>query len=467
MGQYTFGTNWTNAGTGAASAALGQDIAAFLLGLPTGGNFDLNTSRTQSANYYAGFVQDDWRVRSNLTLNLGLRYERETGTIERFNRTTVGFDPTAVNSATNAARAAYARSPIPELPVNQFAATGGVLFAKDGIAKSTIPIPGHLARGWASAWNALSKTVVRGGVGMYYNTYGTTGIQQPGFNQQTALVATLDNYVTPAATLSNPFPSGFLQPAGSSKGFDTFLGQNITYTNRDLAQPYVWRWSFNVQQELGHNMLVEVGYIGSRASKLLEVRSGSDNDLDRNYIPLELLSTSPTRDQATIDRLNRVVPNPFAGLLPGTGLNGSTTSAEQLLRPYPQFSGANGVRMIGANTGRSWFHMLQTRFEKRYSSGFNFLTNFQWQKMMEEMNRLNPADPFLEHRIADEDRPLRLVLSGTYELPFGKGKPILGSANGFVTRLAGGWQLNAIYIAQSGSPIDWTDRSTLIFFGGT
>jgi hypothetical protein len=161
-----------------------------------------------------------------------------------------------------------------------------------------------------------------------------------------------------------------------------------------------------------------------------------------------------------------VVPNPFAGLLPGTSLNGSTIPVEQLLRPYPQFNGANGLRVQGLNTGRSWFHMFQTRFEKRYSSGFNLLTNFQWQKMIEEINRLNPADPFLEHRIADEDRPLRLVVSGTYELPFGKGKPLLADTNGFISRLVGGWQLNAIYIAQSGSPIDWTDRNTLIYFGG-
>ena len=153
------------------------------------------------------------------------------------------------------------------------------------------------------SWSPLSKTVIRGGVGVFYNTYGTTGIQQPGFSQQTALAATLDNYVTPAATLSNPFPSGIQQPAGASKGFDTFLGQNMTVTNRDLAQPYVWRWSFNVQQELGHNMLVEIGYMGSRASKLVEVRSGSDTDVDRNNIPVEYLSTSPVRDQATIDRL--------------------------------------------------------------------------------------------------------------------------------------------------------------------
>jgi hypothetical protein len=410
VGNYQFNTGWTNAGTGASSAPLGQDIAAFMLGLPTGGDFDLNTSRTQSANYYAGFVQDDWRVKSNLTLNLGLRYERETGTIERYNRTLTGFDPSAVNSVSAAARAAYATNPIAELPANQFRATGGVIFATDSMRNIYNTDPWAFSPRLGFSWSPAglgSKTVIRAGVGAFYNTYGTQGVQQPGFSQKSNLTASLDGMVSPYGTLADPFPGGIQQPAGASKGFDTFLGQNITYVNRDLAQPRVWRWSFNIQQELGHNMLLEVGYIGSQANKLVEVRSGSSTDLDRNYIPLEYLSTSPVRDQAAIDRLARLVPNPFAGLLPGTNLNGSTISVEQLLRPYPQFNGANGVRVDGINTGSSSFHMLQTRFEKRYASGFNFLSNFQWQKMMEDMNRLNPADPFLEHRIADEDRPLR------------------------------------------------------------
>jgi hypothetical protein len=461
VGQYTFGSGWTNAGTGAPSAPLGQDIASFLLGLPTAGSFDLNATRTQSANYYAFFVQDDWRVRSNLTLNIGLRYERETGTVERFNRTIIGYDPNAINSVTKAAQAAYAARPIPELPVNQFKATGGVLFAddKNRSVSSTYPwaFSPRLGMSWSPA--ALhSKTVIRGGVGIFYNTYGTFGIQQPGFSQSTQVVSSLDSMLTPSATFSNPFPQGIQQPAGAAKGFDTFLGQNVTYENRNLMQPYIWRWSFNIQQEIGHNMLVEVGYIGSRGSKLTENR-------DLNFIPLEFLSTSPVRDQANIDRLTRVVPNPFAGLLGSTSLSGSTTSVEQLLRPFPQMSGNAGTRVEALNTGRSSFHMLQARFEKRYTKGFSFLTNFQWSKMMEETNRLNAADPFLEHRISDEDRPLRFVVSGTYELPFGKGKAFLGNRNGFVSRVVGGWQLNAIYIASSGGPLDFTDRNS-IYYGG-
>ena len=462
VGIYDFNTNWTNAGTGAPNAPLGQDVAALLLGLPTGGGFDLNAHRTQQANYYAFFVQDDWRVRSNLSLNLGLRYERETGTTERWNRTLTGFDFGASNAVSEAARVAYARNPISELPVSQFSALGGVQFAGDGSRSVYETYPWAFSPRFGFAWTPGflgGRTVLRGGAGVFYNTYGTTGIQQQGFSQRTPLVATQDQYLTPYTNLANPFRDGILQPPGSSLGVNTFLGQNITFFNTDLMQPYIWRWNFNIQRELGNNMLFEIGYMGSRGSKLTENR-------DLNYIPLEFLSTSPFRDQANIDRLARPVANPFQGLLPGTGLNGSTISAEQLLRPYPQFNGNGGVRIEALNTGRSWFHMLQTRFEKRYSTGFSFLANFQWQKMMEETNRLNAADPFLEHRIGDEDRPLRLVLSGVYEFPFGKGKPIFGGANGFADRVIGGWQLNAIYIAQSGAPIDWSDRNTLIFFGG-
>ena len=461
VGIYDFASGWTNAGTGAATAPLGQDIAAFLIGLPTSGSYDVNTSRTQAANYYAFFMQDDWRVRSNLTVNVGLRYERETGSVERFDRTITGFDVNAINSATNAARAAYAKAPIPELPVNQFKATGGVQFADSNNRSVYNTYPWAFSPRLGASWSPSAlhgKTVVRGGVGVFYNTYGTFGIQQPGFSQTTQLAASLDSMLTPNASFANPYPQGIQLPAGSSQGFDTFLGQNVLYENRNLVQPYVWRWSFNIQQELGRNMLLEVGYLGSRGSKLTENR-------DLNYIPLEFLSTSPVRDQANIDRLTRVVANPFAGLLPGTSLNGSTTSVEQLLRPFPQFSGNNGTRVEALNTGRSWFHMMQARFEKRYAAGFNFLTNFQWSKMTEETNRLIPAAPTLEHRIADEDRPLRFVASGTYELPVGKGKHILGTSNGLISRIVGGWQVNAIYIASSGGPLDWTDRNNL-YFGG-
>ncbi len=116
-GLYTFGTNWTNGPLSTApSAPLGQELAAFLLGLPTGGQFDQNAQGTYNQDYIAFFVQDDWRVRSNLTVNLGLRYDQDFPITERYNRNVNGFAFTAANPIQAAAQAAYARNPIRRFP---------------------------------------------------------------------------------------------------------------------------------------------------------------------------------------------------------------------------------------------------------------------------------------------------------------------------------------------------------------
>ncbi len=113
-GLFTFGSttasnNWTNGPTSStASSPLGQDFAAFLLGLPSSGSYDNNAQSTSGSQYYSFFFQDDWRVRSNLTLNLGVRWEHETPTTERYNRAVNGFNPTAANPISAAAQAAYA-----------------------------------------------------------------------------------------------------------------------------------------------------------------------------------------------------------------------------------------------------------------------------------------------------------------------------------------------------------------------
>lgn len=460
-GSYQFNQNWTRGPFDNSPAApLGQDLAALLLGLPTGGSWDVNGTRTQQAQYYAFFVQDDWRVTPSLTLNMGLRWEKDQGLFERWNRAIRDFDPTANLSITAAARAAYAASPSPLLPATQFNPVGGILYA-DGDNRRLYNTPNNLfAPRFGFAWqpNILgSKFVIRGGVGVYYQSYGVQlGIRQPGFNQSTPLVATLDNFRTPAATLSNPFPEGIRQPGGAVNGVNTFLGQSVGYTFQDLKNPYTTRWNFNIQRELGNNLVVELGYIGSRGGRLPVNRN-------INFIPESFLSRSLVRDQANIDRLTAVVSNPFRNLVPGTGLNGSTVSVEQLLRPYPQFSGEGGVVLDGEPIGYSDFHMFQARVEKRFSQGFSLLANFQYSKFLEATNRLYTQAEELEYRIAEEDRPYRFVLSGQWDLPFGRGKQIAGGAGPWLDRLVGGWQINGIYNFQSGPPVEW---GNLIYFGG-
>jgi hypothetical protein len=182
-----------------------------------------------------------------------------------------------------------------------------------------------------------------------------------------------------------------------------------------------------------------------------------------NFVPNQYLSTSPTRDQANITRLATVVPNPFRGLIPGTGLNGNTFSQDNLLRAFPQFNGNAGVAVDAQANGFSKFHMLQTRYEKRFSNGLQFLANYQWSKMMEATNRLNPGDSRMQYRVAGEDRPQRFVFSGSYELPIGKGKALLGNVGSWGNRLVGGWQLNTIYSLQSGGPVEF---GNVIYYGG-
>lgn len=461
-GSFTFNSDWTRAASNAANAPIGQDLAALLLGLPTGGNFQVNATRTQQAKYYSFFVQDDIRARKNLSLNVGLRYEAETGTTERFNRATSGFDPSANLSITAAARAAYTANPSsPLLPASAFNPVGGITFAQSDSNTTYSPYKYNFSPRFGFSWTPSmlgDKTVIRGGIGLYVATFGTVQVQQPGFSQQTELVSAAGGvFLTPVATLADPFPGGILQPVGNSRGVNTFVGQNVTYQERKLGSPINWRWNFNIQRAVGNNGVFEIGYIGSEGRRLTENR-------DLNFVPNAFLAQSQFRDQTTITRLSTAVANPFRNLLPGTGLNGATINQDNLLRTYPQFSGNGGVRVEGQANGYSKFHQLQTRFERRFSAGLQFLTSYSFSKFTEATDRLNVGDPNLQYRIAEEDRPHRFVFSGSYDLPFGKGKRLFSGVNNGLDRVVNGWQLNVIYTTQSGAPVDWS--TNLSHFGG-
>ncbi len=446
-GTFVFGNNWTNGPLdNSPSAPIGQDFAAFLLGMPTSGQYDLNAFRQNKNNYYSAFLQDDFRVSSHLTLNLGLRLEGETPTTERHNRTINGFDNTTASPIAAKAIAAYAANPIPEVPAAQFKVNGRPLFAGPGNARIYSPPKANFSPRIGIAWTPgfITKTVLRAGAGIYYFPYGIAGNNAPGFSQTTPLVATNDGYLTQSASLANPFPNGIARPTGSSLGLATFLGQNITFYDPNPGYAYSTRWQMSIQHELFPNVLLELGYMGNKAVKM---------PVNHNFngTPLQYLSTSPNRDQATIDRLSFNVPNPFAGLLPGTGLNGSVVSRSQLLLASP------------FTDGSSYFHALDARIEKRFSHGFLMLVNFQWSKLMEKRSRLNDLDPLLEKRIAAEDRPYRLVWSGTYDLPFGKGKAVLKSANRVVDYVVGGWNVNLITTFTTGTALGW---GNVIYLGG-
>jgi hypothetical protein len=178
-----------------------------------------------------------------------------------------------------------------------------------------------------------------------------------------------------------------------------------------------------------------------------------------NNTPAEYLSTSPVRDQRTIDFLAQAFPNPFFGTHP---IYTANISRANLLRPYPQF----GNISYNEPSGYSWYHAMQNRLEKRFSRGWTFQLSYTWSKTMEAVEFLNPTDARPYESIAPLDRPHRFVASGIWEIPVGRGRAFAGRAPGIVDFFIGGWQLNGIVQKQSGPPLGFGDVWTL-FTGDT
>lgn len=448
-GTYTFGSSWTNGPLdNSPGAPIGQDVATFLLGLPTGGGIDRNASVAQQSKWMGLFYQDDWKVSRKLTINLGIRWEVEWPITERFNRSTRGFDFATPNPIQAAAQANYATSPIPEIAASAFQTPGGLLFAgTNGVSRGLWNLdPNNVMPRIGLAYQLGPKTVLRAGYGVFFESNGAdrNTVPQTGFSQRTNLVPSLDNGLTFQSTLSNPFPSGLLQAPGASGGMNTYLGNSITFFWPDLKSAYMQRWSFNLQRELPSRVLVDVGYVGNRGTGL-----GFSQGLD--YTPAQYLSTSPVRDQNTINYLSAAVTNPFYGIpqFAGSGLSGKTVSRSQLLMQYPQYSGLTTT----FDAGYSWYHALEVKAEKRLSRGLIMNATYTWSKLMQATAKLNSQDPFPTHAISDLDRPNHLLVSGIYEIPVGKGRHFLTGARGFVNQALGNWSVQAIYQGQSGPPI--------------
>ena len=276
----------------------------------------------------------------------------------------------APNGITNQANANYAslyptisaKNPLLNPSIN---AIGGLTFANDDNRTPTKMSKKDFSPRFGVSWSPTAmkgKTVLRAGAGLFDSVYGPIVPQQPGFSNTTTLVSTNDSYLTPAMSLSNPFPTGIVLPPGSANGINTYLGQGITFLNPDLLRQYNIRWTFDVQQELSKNTTLEVGYIGNHAIHLT-------NNFSFGSLPVKYLSTSLTRDASQVanaSALSATVTNPFAGLLPGTSLNGSTISVSNLLRQFPEFSGVTENNM---NSGGSYFHQMSLRLSRRLSSG--------------------------------------------------------------------------------------------------
>ena len=486
-GGFSFSANtWVRSASSASSTTvIGQDWASFLVGLPTnssGSTYDVNTSAMFYAYYGGAFVQDDWRVRRNLTVNIGVRFDHDFPYHETWGRTVNGFAFDATSPLSAQATANFAASssttPVPQLPVNQFKVQGGLTFASpDSTAiynNTSHLVSPRIGLAWTPD-RMHGKTVIRAGGGMFVapvtiaqlgasGTYSTNPLlAQEGFSQSTAYKDSNDSYLTPAATLSNPFPAGIQAPAGSKNGLVTFANQSVFFLNPEVKSPYALRWNFSVQHSFTPNLMVELTYLGTHSVHLPVTFT------QLNGIPRQFLSTLPVRDQAVINSLTATYANPFSGLVSGAS---ATSSAAQLLARYPQFpvfsggfvTGASGVTEENLNVGSSHYNAFNARLVKRFSKGLQLTLGYMKSNNVEQMTWLNDSDPVPERRLSPFDRPTRITATMTYDLPIGKSR-LIDIQSRWLNAVADGWKLAATYQYQAGGPIIW-NNTDYVYFGG-
>jgi hypothetical protein len=450
--QFSYNATFTKANDTAADPTLGGPLASMLYGIPAG-SMSITDSYVEQDKYFALYVQDDWKINKKLTVNLGLRYEYESPMTERYNRSAIHFAGDTPNPLNDAARANYTKNPIQELAVADFRAMGGLTFA--GVAPNGraywSPEKNNFQPRIGLAYQLRPKTIIRAGYGIFTASIGVnyTNTNQTGFSQSTPIQASLDNGLTFRATNADPFPTGMIPPAGAANGLLTNIGQGISFFRDARNHPYSQRWSFGLQQELPQKFMLEASYVGNRNTRLNITR-------ELSYTPGRYLSTSPVRDQATIDYLGKNFPNPYYGLNPIFGAN---MTRANLLRPNNEFS---STQLVGDPAGYSWYHSLLSRIERRFAQGWTVQASYTWSKAMEATEFMNAADPMPYESLAGLDRTHRLTGSGIWELPFGHKRKWGSDWHRAVDFIAGGWQLGGIYQHQSGAPLGFGNR---IFFG--
>jgi len=452
----------------------GNALADLLLGYPQGtSSVPLNAQLDGYVRYYSGYIQDDWRINSRLTINYGLRLEHETGMRERSNQQTVDFDQSTVNPLNDMVKLT---DPLTGLPRT---IKGGLIYAgqngapiEQGRQPAIKPAP---RAGAVFSFN--DKTVLRGGWGLYFSPWnypaaGTTGWGQIGYSATTNVP---QPSAVPTVTMNNPFPNGLVQPSGNSLGLLTGAGGDVFFIDPNKGAPRVQQYSTDLQRELGHGVTVSAGYTGLTGSNMSWGGSSNTsiniNQLDPKY-------------QTLVANTQQLVPNPFFGVAAAGQLaSRSTIEIGQLLRPFPQFGNVNMQQSTGAH---SQYHAAILSVRKRvtglWGGSFSYTYSRLEDNQFGESNYYSSApglqnaytvipgspyyNPDQEYGRSLLDSPHKIVIAPTFTLPFGSGRKYLNQS-GWADALLGGWSITPVATLQAGFPIGISQNqpSTSFLFG--
>jgi len=427
---FAFSDVFTRATPRTSTLGTGAGLASLLLGTPTSGDMTIGANFFNFIHYYGIFVQDDWRLTPKLTVNFGLRYEHETAPQDRDNNFIIGFDPAIA-------------SPL-QKTVADPKIFGSLLYAGvDGNGTMAgDPLNTKFGPRAGVAYQVNSKTVIRGGYGLFWAPATFSAQSTLGYSQTTPIVASNDNNFTPSATLENPFPGGLLKAAGNSARGLAGIGQSLSVPNwKARSAGSIQQYSLDVQRQAPGGLVLSGGYIGSKSLNLAQT-------LNLNQLAVASLSLGAA--------LNQSVPNPMY-LNGGTLAVGSSTIARsQLLRPFPQFA---TISITDSDVGHAVYHALYLKASRRFAQGITVLATYtKSQNTGLGATPQNAYDPEAEYGLAATHIPSRLSIASTIELPFGKGKRLLNS-NRMLDLIAGGWAVNAVGSMQSGYPLAVTQNN--------
>jgi hypothetical protein len=463
--------NTTTAGT------FGLEFAAFLLGTPSAITYVKPDSPYWTSPARALYFQDDWRVNSKLTLNLGLRYEYQGGISERHNQGISGnFDFNAQLPYSSMVEAAYAANPIPLVPASQFKVLGAIEYLGQPHSTFTDGVNDFMLR-LGAAWQIRRNTVLRLGYGNFddiLNPLSFVPVNRFGFSQSTSTVPSSDNGLTfccgGPTIMSNPFPNGFVQPYGNSLGGAALSGQSFTYWPRNYYPARQQRWRAGLQHQFRRDIVAEFAYEGSYA-KIPNFTGVYSPTQPMDYVPAQYYCGGGVRDTTCDTALTQSVPNPFnlnnlsalkqsnpalyGNLTTQSVFTSTTTSVARLLYQFPQYSSLTGVRpglTFDQAEGKNIYRNVTLQVRKTFSYGFNSSFGYTHSSGAVQDYYLNPFDagPSWEANLLAP--PNHFVWSTVWELPAGKGKKWL--THGLADKVLGGWQLGWIYMYQTG---EWQD----------
>lgn len=465
-GSFQFAQFQTAAGP--SDTQSGDGFASLLLGRVNSGGLGIQSRAPRiGQDYYAGFVQDDFKITHNLLLNLGLRYSIDKPRQEAHGDFS-NFSPTLPNPGAGGIPGSL-----------YFAGTGPGRIGGTGEFAKTYKKDLAPRIGFSFAPDSLhGKMAIRGGFGIYYGPldYSDFGsANQLGFtanpqfhNNDNFSQAYCNGAPTLGSTANCNNVNGFDQSFPSyapppnldpTQGNGQDLGNQLAgeYIAPGFGRPAaIYNWGLQVQQELATDLIFTLGYIGSTGtylhSDLLQI-----NDLNPKYFGFGSALNSP---------LPAGAPVPYAGFSGTLG---------QSLRPFPQY---NNIYSGGGieNLGHSSYHALTAKLERRFHSGLNLLAAYTWSKTLTDADSTMPAfsafdggagsvqNPYnlkSEKAVSFQDVPQNFVISYVYELPLGKGKKFLNHG-GVVNALVGGFQVGGIDRYVSGGPTAFSCTPTSV-----